>query len=281
MKIALVLHGKSGGSTDKDEKLSYDSNQAIPFIKKNILENNDVDIFYHTWEEGYHKLWEDNYKPKKFLVEKSKKFITPSTKDVLRYWKKHFMSFFGIYQKRELNYNNNIYSRWYSFKESLNLLINYSKVENINYDFVICSRFDFFLTKRINFDTLDKSKFYSSSEILFVDDYKIPIQPVSLYLKEEFNREKYSFVEVDYFNNPINGMNDLFQMGSYENMIQLKDLFDKLDYYIKTLKIPNSNHHLLLAHLVEKKLEPLRTTILYNRLNCGLTRWMNNKYLRS
>tara|TARA_B100001057_G_scaffold446624_1_gene485348 strand:- start:252 stop:716 length:465 start_codon:yes stop_codon:yes gene_type:complete len=154
-------------------------------------------------------------------------------------------------------------------------------VENINYDFVICSRFDFFLTKRINFDFLDKSKFYSSSEILFVDDYKIPIQPVSLYLKEGFNREKYSFVEVDYFNNPINGMNDLFQMGSYENIIQLKDLFDKLDYYIKTLKIPNSNHHLLLAHLVEKKLEPLRTTILYSRLNCGLTRWMNNNYLRS
>ena len=191
------------------------------------------------------------------------------------------MSFFDIYQKKELNYNNNIYSRWYSFKEALNLLIVYSKAENINYDLVICSRFDFFLTKKINFESLDKSKFYSSSEILFIDDYKIPIQPVSLYLKKEFDREKYNFVEVDYFNNPLNGMNDLFQMGSYENMIQLKDLFDKLDYYIKTLKIPNSNHHLLLAHLVEKKLEPLRTTILYNRLNCGLTRWMNNKYLRS
>ena len=66
MKIALVLHGKSGGSTEKDEKLSYESNQAIPLIKKNILEDNDVDIFYHTWNEGYHKLWEDNYKPKNF-----------------------------------------------------------------------------------------------------------------------------------------------------------------------------------------------------------------------
>ena len=30
------------------------------------LEDNDVDIFYHTWNEGYHKLWEDNYKPKNF-----------------------------------------------------------------------------------------------------------------------------------------------------------------------------------------------------------------------
>lgn len=281
MKIALVLHGKSGGSTERDEKLSYDSTLAIPYIKENILQDNNVDIFYHTWEEGYDKVWDENYSPKEFLIEKSKKFVRPSTREILRYYKQSLSSLFGIYQKRELNYMDGVYSRWYSFKESLKLLMNYSKKTNIKYDFVICSRFDFFLTKKINFNSLDKSKFYSAAEILFIDEYKIPIQPISLYLKENFDREKYNFVEVDYYNNPLNGINDLFHMGSYENMIKLHDLFDNIEFYIKEKNIPNSNHHLLLAHLVEKKLEPLRTTILHNRLNCGLTRWMNKKYLRS
>ena len=277
MKIAFVLHGLSGGKTSKDEKLPYDSVEAIPFIKKNIVDGNDVDFFFHTWEEGFNTKFIDEYKPKKFLIEKQKIFRKPDFFEYKDFIKKTIKNLIGFYVKKELNYHNAIYSRWYSCKKSLELLENYVNNNNTKYDFVICTRFDFFLKKKIIFENLNNNFFYVPIEIMFTNKDKMPVYPASDYLKDHFDPSKYNPVECGHDRLPQFGMNDLFQMSSYENILKIKNIFDLVDKYYAE-KVPDSNHHLLLAHLVRSGLEPKIVNLLKNRLDCGLIKWTKNNY---
>jgi hypothetical protein len=70
MKIALCLHGYFNSSID-NTSLGVD---GYNHIKKNILDNNDVDVFIHSWEPEKRDLMEGMYNPKQSIFEPQKDF---------------------------------------------------------------------------------------------------------------------------------------------------------------------------------------------------------------
>ena len=144
MKIAICLFGKFSGVNKRNEIQDF----KVPFeyLKKNIL-TNESDIFFHGWDddENASKELVKLLKPKKYKLEKQKTFHTPYSN--FNYIKN------GPWNTKDALFN--IYSRYYSLKQSL-LLIDKS------YDIILISRFDTIFYSKINFEIFDPNNFYVS-----------------------------------------------------------------------------------------------------------------------
>jgi hypothetical protein len=142
MKVALCLMGIVGSATDK-----YGIGQSIDyrighhFIKKHILDKNDVDIFMHSWSIEFKEGLLNAYKPKKYLIEEQLDF----GEETLR---KH-----------------SITSRWYSTKKAIELKSEYEKENNFNYDFVMIYRLDCMFNTDLVFSNYDNKHFYTSHKV--------------------------------------------------------------------------------------------------------------------
>jgi hypothetical protein len=135
MKIALCIAGQPRGFKTAHE-----------FVKRNLLDQYDVDVFIHTWESEHLEEIAKLYNPVAMMVEKpltedfdSKYTNTPNAKK----WPPRFTvsSYYSIYRSCELK-----------TIEELN-----SKVK---YDWVIRTRFDYALNTVIPFAKLDNTKLY-------------------------------------------------------------------------------------------------------------------------
>jgi hypothetical protein len=70
MKIALCLHGLFNSEQDEYS----DGFNGYIYIKNNILNKFDTDVFIHSWEPGKQKLLEILYQPKISIFEPQKDF---------------------------------------------------------------------------------------------------------------------------------------------------------------------------------------------------------------
>jgi hypothetical protein len=70
MKIALCLHGLFNSTQDENS----DGFNGYIYIKNNILNKFDTDVFIHSWEPDKKKLLEILYQPKKAIFEPQKDF---------------------------------------------------------------------------------------------------------------------------------------------------------------------------------------------------------------
>jgi hypothetical protein len=70
MKIALCLHGLFNSAQDKNS----DGFNGYIYIKNNILNKFDTDVFIHSWEPDKQKLLEILYQPKASIFEPQKDF---------------------------------------------------------------------------------------------------------------------------------------------------------------------------------------------------------------
>ena len=128
MKIALCLQGLSSGWNDKGNEVNF--TKSYDYLKQNILDKNDVDIFIHTWNDDTDKMDEIKkiYNPVSSIFEKQIIFAEPiAPKGAL---------------SNETNKVHSIKSRWYSHMKSVELKQKYEIENNITYDFVLVSRFD-------------------------------------------------------------------------------------------------------------------------------------------
>ncbi|KFA99244.1 hypothetical protein HW45_05005, partial [Vibrio sp. ER1A] len=71
MKVAICFYGLVGGRADKngngiplDPKIAYNLNY------KNIISNNDVDVFIHSWSNEFKDELNKLYNPKRSIIEK-------------------------------------------------------------------------------------------------------------------------------------------------------------------------------------------------------------------
>lgn len=135
MKIALCLHGLFNSQFD----FSSNGYDGFKYIKKNILEKGNVDIYLHSWELEKKDIILNLYNPKvsKFEVQKN---------------------FSEIIENRNLNNLQNtprpiknVISHFYSVTESIKLAFE----SGIKYDIIIKSRFDL---GRINRETSGPNK---------------------------------------------------------------------------------------------------------------------------
>lgn len=139
MKIAVCISG---------QPRAYD--KGYEYLKKNLLDHYDVDIFIHTWKNKVYgtKKVIDLYNPVDYLVED-----------------------FNIFDRASLNkkYTNtpnpevfppsNAVFAYYSIFQSC-LLKTKNETKTQAYDWVIKTRFDYALNGQIPFSTIDKTKIY-------------------------------------------------------------------------------------------------------------------------
>lgn len=199
MKIALCLSGQIRNAIS----------HAYPFIQKNILDGNDVDIFLHTWKSEGNidaSFYKSNalYKnedimdclsllnPKLFIIEESN-----------IQWK---IKNEQVKPKQRKNYQ----SQYYSMQKSFELKSQYENSRCIKYDFCIRSRYDFAINKKINFLDLDKTKLYC------VDSPRH-----------------------DNLDSNLHGaFNDQFWIASSDNCDSIAKLFEKHDYLYAKYNLP-------------------------------------------
>ena len=141
MKIALCFFGYFGKKNilHKLNQLNgyslndYNEMWSIENFKKNIIQNYDVDIFFHCWNQDSESqnLLINEYQPNDYLFEK------------------------------QYNHKFHIW-RFYSESKCINLMNKYAKKNNIKYDFVFLSIFDQIFFTKINFNKLNTEYIYNS-----------------------------------------------------------------------------------------------------------------------
>ncbi len=173
MRIALCLTGLLGGLNGRNGiGRIIDPRNGFYWYDKNIIKGNNVDVFFHKWNnEGYDLV--KLYNPKAYKIENQKDF----SKINFRFYKCD--SYEDLFRKEEkLNKKNIInpndieslkgsifraHSKWASTYNVIKQKIEFENKFRFKYDYVIISRFDIALTKKIEFDKLNKNKLYLSS----------------------------------------------------------------------------------------------------------------------
>ena len=138
MKIALCITGQPR-SFEKGYEYHY----------KNIIENNDVDVFIHTLKSPNLNELIDLYKPKGSMIEESvnpdlSKYTSVTTSTKLEGKSLHYQHMLSCMQLRKCN----------------QLKVKEEVKNKFVYDWVIRSRFDFAINVRIPFEELNNNKLH-------------------------------------------------------------------------------------------------------------------------
>ena len=195
MKIALCLHGLFDSITDSTSK----GLDGYNYIKKHILEYNDVDVFIHSWEPNKKSEIIELYKPKDSIFEPQINFkeITDSR---------------GLYKlKHTPRPPERVLSHLNSVTKSITLAVK----DETKYDIIIKSRFDL---GRINRDTSGPNK-----------HNPYPVQCINF--KKDIDKDKLYMAN---WNHLHMGPADMWFYGSEFVMNNFKTLYTDLlnQYYI-------------------------------------------------
>ena len=261
MKVALCYHGIAKGYNFKNGGLPVGFSHEFDLIKKNLIEFNkdcSFDIFLHSWSLDAKDEVVEKLKPQDFLFEKSKEFEKPS---IEFYIKEKVKKIIGKgYEAQRIN---NIYSRWYSFKQVCDLV----KKSNQKYDLIIVTRFDMCLLSEFDLSKLKTEYFYSGDWITFKEDNKE-------ILEENWTKQK------DYLNAiskgyPFDkeGLQDFFFISSQDYMLNyFSNIFSELKLLLK--KYGKSNHLIALGKLKEDNILNKHKRVLTYSKDYFLSRWL-------
>ncbi len=286
MKLAVCLFGNVGISKDASERSKEklfeestiaDTDPEICFenIKNFFLDKYETDVFIHSWSKNYENSLKNLYDPKSSKFEEQIIF-NPTLEE------------YGINKKLEINdwmvsdiakksYNLLLpsridkqgvlddleslsfrsHSRWYSTKESIKLMSEFSKSTNTNYDFVLSTRIDCLFKKELDLNNLDNNKFYASFR-KGRDDENIALYDfffLSNQKKMEDFSELYDCIYEYSIRPPFASMEHAIKIASKENIVHLLDYREDYDK-VREIKVPEKNN------LIRKILK-----ILFNSLN--------------
>ena len=148
MKIALCFYGQFGKENLKrwymnDKQYnSIDNIWSINHYKKYVIQDYDVDVFFHCWNEEHKEFLLKHYNPKSYLFGKQSK--------KQKNWAKKNSD------KNKSIKNDN--PRLISESKSLELVCNYEKQNCIEYDFVFHTIFEQLFFTKINFKEMNNEK---------------------------------------------------------------------------------------------------------------------------
>jgi len=227
MKIACCICGKIGGAKGKDGKGGKEKEileLSYKHFKDHILDKNDtIDFFIHCWDTDMEKEVTDLYKPKSSHFEKQKYFDIPKCFKV------------GVKSKKtEPNRPNNIYSRFYSTKESVKLKMDYEKEHGFKYDCVLLCRFDIAWQKDIIFSNHNMEDFHVANLCSYRHKGK-RIDMIDFYK----NRSHYKKLPIDHrhvgypYRENSWGLWDQWFFSNSNNMDKFSNVFDNIEKHIK------------------------------------------------
>ena len=138
MKLALCLSG---------QPRSYV--KVFDYLKKNLLDPYDVDIFIHSWKLN-------NYQQNTF------EYVTGLYGPVSIFFDKELPNTINsdMIVPNASHPANFCTSMFYSIYRSNDFRIRHQTLNDVKYDYVIRSRFDFALNKVIDFNSLERGKLY-------------------------------------------------------------------------------------------------------------------------
>ena len=155
MRIAYTMNGligRFGGKhyhqNDTDESAYKNESSLVlryvqKYLKKYVLDNNDIDVFIFSWETDKEEEFKQYLNPKKMKLVPQIDFEIPN----------HLK---GNNDKRVLAH----YSRWYGFREVMKLKQQFETENNFKYDLVVNARFDLCFNRHINFNNFDNNNFH-------------------------------------------------------------------------------------------------------------------------
>jgi len=230
-KIALCISGYM--RTFKD---------CYPSILENLIQDNDVDIFIHTYDKvGNSSGWrspidlsEDVYLDFLFSIPYVKTIVTEKWDDI----KYKFEKFKELHPF--ITNISTIATVLYKIYKCNELKKDYEKEHNFTYDLVIRMRGDQMFTKKVNLD-FPENKILINAYPWGDEDYVHNYQP----LDENGNAdgsENYA-------------LNDRFAVGSSANIDYLTDLYNHFEEYTRDLEIRSPLEQLLCIHLKPLELE--------------------------
>jgi len=143
MRIALCLHGLVGSIKGKNYELLGGSDIVLQKAyehNKQFIINDNVDVFVHSWSTECKNDIINLYTPKKYIIEPQIQFDVPNYIQ-----SSHERAFAHL-------------SRWYSFKQVVDLKSIYEAEHGFVYDLVLVQRFDLCWNTPIEFDLIDINK---------------------------------------------------------------------------------------------------------------------------
>jgi len=242
MRVALCLYGLIGGDQGKGGAGSSDKTLTTGhyYYDKNLFKQNDqVDVFVHTWSVDRKDDIEKMYKPKMSTYEHQIQFKIPS------------------HVKGKPVRKNNHYSKWYSTMKSVELKRQYEEENNFKYDFVITSRFDIALNAPFDFSQYNPGKFYVGKWCAFFnkkgeDVFKGGRGPLYDLIEKGDSADNYKH---QHYSPDEHGFIDQWFFSGSSSMDKFANLYNKLDKYTKPGNCSNdragtiSNHRLSKYHV--------------------------------
>jgi len=136
MKVAVCLSG---------QPRSFE--KGYEYLKKNIIDEHDVDVFYHTWDydDTLKMEIEYLYRPKACMYEKPLD-------------EKYFLETYPNPNPRFPPYITT--SMYYSIFMGNHVFRKYCLTNNEKYDIVVKSRFDFAINRKFSFEEVQEYKVY-------------------------------------------------------------------------------------------------------------------------
>lgn len=268
MKIAFCLHGLASGKNFKFGGLPVTFNNEADLFHKYLIDNNDVDSFYHTWkseDDDQSQQVFECYLPKKYKVEAVKTFKPPTLREYLKYFSRRLRG----RKKLELQRVNNIYSRWYSFRQAIELVREYEKETGTKYDYIFITRFDMSLFRNIEFESMKPTNFYCGDWYHFFDKEGRKIHEHFLF--ENPNKVSKS---VDGYPKNNNGISDFWFCASPEMMEEFSKIYYELGDLIK--HAGKSNHCIAQEKLKRMDMLGNLSKMLEFGRDYYLTRWIAN-----
>lgn len=262
MRIALCLHGKIGGLHGKNGKGGGEDiilRLGYAHFKQHIFDvNPEIDVFVHTWDEG----WRDDivafYNPKSIQTEPPITFKIPNY----------------VQGDSELDpmRRNNHYSRWYSAKKCLEIKKEYETKNNFKYDCVILTRFDMCWRAPLVFNEYDMEHIWTPLFVQFY--YKDERMTLNEYYRrrESLDLKHITTEKVGWPHDNREGFWDALFFSNSLYMDRFTEMFERLDEYLKypggcwknnpKLRRKIQHHYLTQHHLEEVGLiEKVRTAL--------------------
>lgn len=262
MKVALCLSGLSSGLNHKHGGLPVSFKSEASNYKKYFIDENNADVFFHSWANAHEREIIDIYNPVRYLFEEKKTFKKPT---IYNFIYNIYGFVFGHKNTTELYRLNNIYSRWYSLYKSISLLNDYQVENGIEYDFILLSRFDLTLLSLFDCSELDPDDFYIGNWLGFKNSAGLIIQ------EEDVAKEK-SLISFPRGYPKNNAVLDFWFLSSSENIIKFSKLFLDIEVLIKEFG-PN-NHILAYEYINKKKIGKILSLYKRQFYDFNLTRWL-------
>jgi hypothetical protein len=173
-KIALCYFGNCGWELDSGgNKVMLHPQTCFNSVNNYIIKNNNnIDIFVHSWSVDQKSEILKTFKPALFTIEEQKVFYDQI--DEQKQKNKTFIDrkYLFLEKLRSLNnkksnvddykeYTNRAFSRWYSTKKVIELKKQYETKNNIRYDYVMLLRMDVEFYTNIKFGNYNPYLFYA------------------------------------------------------------------------------------------------------------------------